>query len=63
MVNKFRYRDVWLDEGEFLIVPGGVEHTPVAAVGDGGWAGQAFDGAALLTTCHGARSSRSFHLA
>jgi hypothetical protein len=28
MVNKFRYRDVWLDEGEFLIVPGGVEHTP-----------------------------------
>ena len=27
---EFRDRDVWLDEGEFLIVPRGVEHRPVA---------------------------------
>ena len=28
---KFRDRDVWLEEGEFCIVPKGVEHKPVAA--------------------------------
>ena len=27
---KFRDRHVWLEEGEFLIVPRGVEHRPVA---------------------------------
>jgi mannose-6-phosphate isomerase-like protein (cupin superfamily) len=27
---EFRDRHVWLDEGEFLIVPHGVEHRPVA---------------------------------
>ncbi|MCP4421325.1 MAG: cupin domain-containing protein [Chloroflexi bacterium] len=27
---QFRDRDVWLEEGEFLIVPKGVEHRPVA---------------------------------
>ncbi|MEE8251694.1 MAG: hypothetical protein V3R24_08135 [Gemmatimonadales bacterium] len=27
---KFRDRDVWIKEGEFLIVPHGVEHCPVA---------------------------------
>jgi mannose-6-phosphate isomerase-like protein (cupin superfamily) len=27
---EFRDREVWLDEGEFLIVPRGVEHRPVA---------------------------------
>jgi mannose-6-phosphate isomerase-like protein (cupin superfamily) len=27
---EFRNRHVWLDEGEFLIVPRGVEHRPVA---------------------------------
>lgn len=27
---EFRDRDVWLDEGEFIIVPRGVEHRPVA---------------------------------
>jgi mannose-6-phosphate isomerase-like protein (cupin superfamily) len=27
---EFRDRDLWLDEGEFLIVPRGVEHRPVA---------------------------------
>lgn len=27
---QFRDRDVWLDEGEFIIVPRGVEHRPVA---------------------------------
>ncbi len=27
---KFRDRDVWINEGEFLIVPRGVEHCPVA---------------------------------
>ncbi len=30
MVIKFRDRDVRLDEGEFLIVPRGIEHKPVA---------------------------------
>jgi mannose-6-phosphate isomerase-like protein (cupin superfamily) len=30
MVIKFRDRDVRLEEGEFLIVPRGVEHKPVA---------------------------------
>jgi len=27
---EFRDRDVWLDAGEFIIVPRGVEHRPVA---------------------------------
>ena len=27
---EFRGRQVWLEEGEFLIVPRGVEHRPVA---------------------------------
>ncbi len=27
---KFRDQDVWLDEGEFVIVPKGVEHCPFA---------------------------------
>jgi mannose-6-phosphate isomerase-like protein (cupin superfamily) len=27
---EFRDRDVWLEEGELLIVPRGVEHRPVA---------------------------------
>ena len=27
---EFRERDVWLEAGEFLIVPRGVEHRPVA---------------------------------
>jgi mannose-6-phosphate isomerase-like protein (cupin superfamily) len=27
---EFRDRQVWLEEGEFLIVPKGVEHRPVA---------------------------------
>ena len=27
---EFRDRNVWLEEGEFLIVPRGVEHCPVA---------------------------------
>jgi mannose-6-phosphate isomerase-like protein (cupin superfamily) len=27
---EFRDRDVWLEEGEFLIVPRGVEHRPVS---------------------------------
>lgn len=30
LLMKFRDRDVWLDEGEFVIVPHGVEHMPVA---------------------------------
>ena len=29
---EFRDRQVWLEEGEFLIVPRGVEHRPVAPV-------------------------------
>ena len=31
LLIKFRDKDVTLDEGEFLIVPRGVEHKPVAA--------------------------------
>jgi mannose-6-phosphate isomerase-like protein (cupin superfamily) len=27
---EFRDRHVWLDEGEFIVVPRGVEHRPVA---------------------------------
>jgi len=30
LLLKFRDKDVWLDEGEFVIVPRGVEHLPVA---------------------------------
>ncbi len=30
LLIKFRDRDVWLNEGEFLIIPKGVEHLPVA---------------------------------
>ena len=27
---EFRDRDVWIEEGEFIVVPRGVEHRPVA---------------------------------
>jgi len=30
LLIQFRDRDVWLDEGEFLVVPRRVEHKPVA---------------------------------
>ncbi len=30
LLIKFRDRDIWLDEGEFVIIPRGVEHLPVA---------------------------------
>jgi mannose-6-phosphate isomerase-like protein (cupin superfamily) len=30
LLIKFRDKDVWLDEGEFIIIPKGVEHKPVA---------------------------------
>ncbi|MBE2268673.1 MAG: cupin domain-containing protein [Anaerolinea sp.] len=30
LLLKFRDRDVWLNEGEFIVVPRGVEHLPVA---------------------------------
>ena len=30
LLIKLRDRDVWLNEGEFFIVPRGVEHLPVA---------------------------------
>lgn len=30
LLIRFRDRDVWLEEGEFLVVPRGVEHLPVA---------------------------------
>lgn len=30
LLMKFRDRDVWVEEGEFLIVPRGTEHLPVA---------------------------------
>src|SRR5437899_8730625 len=31
LLIKFRDRDVWVDEGEFVIVPRGVDHLPVAS--------------------------------
>lgn len=31
LLIKLRDKDVWLDEGEFIIIPKGVEHKPVAA--------------------------------
>ena len=31
LLIKFRDRDLWLDEGEMVIIPKGVEHLPVAA--------------------------------
>jgi len=30
LLLKFRDRDAWVNEGEFIIVPKGVEHLPVA---------------------------------
>lgn len=30
LLMRFRDRDVWVEEGEFIIVPHGVEHLPVA---------------------------------
>ena len=30
LLIKLREKDIWLDEGEFAIVPKGVEHKPVA---------------------------------
>ncbi len=30
LLMRFRDRDVWLDPGEMLVVPRGVEHQPVA---------------------------------
>ncbi|HYG89565.1 MAG TPA: cupin domain-containing protein [Azospirillum sp.] len=30
MQMRFRDRDVWLEPGEFIVVPKGVEHLPVA---------------------------------
>ncbi|KAA0548772.1 cupin domain-containing protein [Bacillus sp. BGMRC 2118] len=30
LLLKFRDKDVWLHEGEFIVVPRGVEHLPVA---------------------------------
>lgn len=30
LLIKMRDRDIWLDEGEFTIIPKGVEHMPVA---------------------------------
>ncbi len=30
LLIKLRDRDIWLDEGEFTIIPKGIEHLPVA---------------------------------
>ena len=30
LLMKLREREIWIEEGEFLIVPRGVEHLPVA---------------------------------
>ena len=31
LLIKLRDRDIWLEEGEFTVIPRGVEHLPVAA--------------------------------
>ena len=31
LLIKFRDRDVWVEEGEFVIVPHGVDHLPIAS--------------------------------
>jgi mannose-6-phosphate isomerase-like protein (cupin superfamily) len=31
LLMRFRDRDVWIEAGEFLIVPHGVEHLPIAS--------------------------------
>jgi mannose-6-phosphate isomerase-like protein (cupin superfamily) len=31
LLMEFRERSVWVEEGEFIIVPHGIEHRPVAA--------------------------------
>jgi mannose-6-phosphate isomerase-like protein (cupin superfamily) len=31
LLIRLRDRDLWLDEGEFVVIPKGVEHLPVAA--------------------------------
>jgi mannose-6-phosphate isomerase-like protein (cupin superfamily) len=31
LLMEFRERGVWVEEGEFIIVPHGIEHRPVAA--------------------------------
>lgn len=30
LLLRFRDQDLWLDEGEFVVIPKGVEHLPVA---------------------------------
>ena len=30
LLIKFRDREIWLEEGEFIVVPKGVEHLPIA---------------------------------
>ncbi len=30
LLIKLRNKDIWLDEGEFIVIPKGVEHKPVA---------------------------------
>jgi mannose-6-phosphate isomerase-like protein (cupin superfamily) len=30
LLIKLREKDLWLEEGEFVIIPGGIEHCPVA---------------------------------
>jgi mannose-6-phosphate isomerase-like protein (cupin superfamily) len=30
LLIKLRDRDLWLDEGEFVVIPKGVEHLPIA---------------------------------
>jgi mannose-6-phosphate isomerase-like protein (cupin superfamily) len=30
LLIKFRDRDVWLNEGEFIVIPKGIDHLPVA---------------------------------
>ena len=30
LLIKLRDRDIWLDEGEFVVIPKGIEHLPIA---------------------------------
>jgi mannose-6-phosphate isomerase-like protein (cupin superfamily) len=46
---EFREKTVWLDEGEFIVVPRGVEHKPVAD--EEAWI-VLFEPASTLNTCN-----------
>ncbi len=48
--TEFRDREVWLEEGEFVVVPRGIEHRPVAAVAEEEVSVLLFEPASTLNT-------------